>query len=178
MSRIILAILALCLSLSACTHLSSTEDPDGDGDHKGFDYFAASRPATGKKVFIFDPNYRAWAVYDKRVKLVNTGKASGGNLFCADIGKPCITTPGKYRIISKQGPECKSSIYPLETHGGSLMPYCMYFDNQGDSIHGSYHIPDDINASHGCVRITPEAAKWLNQNFLDMGSTVIILPYK
>lgn len=178
MSRIILIILALCLSLSACSSLPSAIDPDGDGDAKGINYFAKSRPASGKKVFIFDPNYHAWAAYDRSGKLVNTGKASGGAIYCIDIKQSCHTVTGKFRILFKKGEDCVSKTYPLETKGGALMPYCMFFTKGGDSIHGSENIPDDINASHGCIRITPEAAKWLNLHFLDVGSTVIVRPYK
>lgn len=190
MSRIILTTIALFLFLSACSMFGNAEnnpentiissstanDPDGDGDSKGADYFPATRPAIGKKVFVFDPNYHAWAVYDENGKLINTGKASGGKLYCPDVRRRCTTISGNFKIISKQGADCKSSKYPLETNGGAPMPYCMYFSSKGYGIHGSYDIPDD-NASHGCIRITPTAAKWLNENFLDVGSNVIVLGY-
>lgn len=159
-------------------NLSTAIDPDGDGDNKGANYFSSHRAATGRKVFIFDPNYHAWAVYDENGNLANTGKASGGALYCPDINRRCTTISGTFRIISKQGEECKSTKYPIETNGGAPMPYCMYFDARGYGIHGSYEIPDDDNASHGCIRITPTAARWLNENFLPVGSKVIVLPYR
>jgi lipoprotein-anchoring transpeptidase ErfK/SrfK len=77
--------------------------------------------------------------------------------------------------MSKGDADCISSIYPLETNGGAPMPYCMYF-NGGFAVHGSYDIPD-YNASHGCVRITPTAAEWLSRNFMNIGTTVIVVPY-
>lgn len=157
--------------------LSSAEDPDGDGDNKGINYFPKHRSAAGNKVFIFDPNYHAWAVYDEEGDLVNTGKASGGMFYCPDVNRRCTTITGTYRIISKGGADCISKKYPIETHGGSPMPYCMYFHPNGYGIHGSYEIPEDDNASHGCIRITPQAAQWLNENFLNIGSRVIVLPY-
>lgn len=156
--------------------LSSAEDPDGDGDNKGADYFPKHRAATGGKVFIFDPNYTAWAVYDQDGNLANTGKASGGKLYCEDVGRRCTTISGTFRIISKHGEDCISTKYPIETNGGAPMPYCMYFSDKGYGIHGSYDIPDH-NASHGCIRITPIAARWLNEDFLPVGSKVIVLPY-
>jgi lipoprotein-anchoring transpeptidase ErfK/SrfK len=52
----------------------------------------------------------------------------------------------------------------------------MYFSSKGYAIHGSYELPD-YNASHGCIRITPVVAQWLNENYIDVGTTVIILPY-
>ena len=151
-------------------------DPDGDRDTKGYVYFPISRSATGKTVFVFDPNFNAWALYDKDGKRVNTGKASGGQAYCPDVGRPCRTVTGVFRIYSKGGADCASNLYPIETNGGAPMPYCMHFHG-GYAIHGSNEIPN-YNASHGCIRITPGAAKWLNVNHLDIGSTVIVLPYK
>lgn len=157
--------------------LSTAPDPDGDGDTTGYDHFAKHRQSIGRKVFIFDPGYHAWAVYDAEGNLVNTGKASGGSLFCPDIGRRCTTITGEYRIISKGDFDCKSTKYPIETNGGAPMPYCMYFHPNGYGIHGSYDIPD-YNASHGCIRVTPTAARWLNENFLDIGSKVIVWHYE
>ena len=106
---------------------------------------------------------------------MNTGSASGGKDFCEDEGRACHTVTGTYQIYSKKGEDCTSSIYPLETHGGARMPYCMHFHG-GYSIHAAYEVPD-YNASHGCIRVLPSAAKWLNQDFADIGTTVIVKPY-
>jgi len=156
--------------------LSAADDPDGDGDNKGSNYFPLMRAPTGNKVFIFDPNFSAWAVYDATGKRVNTGKASGGKLYCPDVGRGCKTITGTFRVFSKGGPGCVSSKYPLETHGGAPMPYCMFFHAAGYGVHGSNDVPDH-NASHGCIRVTPTVAKWLNQNFMEVGTTVYIPPY-
>ena len=59
------------------------------------------------------------------------------------------------------------------------MPYCMFF-HTGFALHGSYEVPG-YNASHGCVRLYKEDAKWLNEEFVelpafenDKGTTVIV----
>lgn len=161
---------------SMITLWSSANDPDGDGDSKGSGHFANHRGATGNNVFIFDPNYNAWALYDSSGTLLNTGRASGGKLYCPDVHRGCKTISGKFRIISKGGSGCISSKYPIETHGGAPMPYCMYFSPKGYAIHGSNDVPDH-NASHGCIRVTPTAAQWLNENYMHIGTTVIVLPY-
>ncbi|KTD16984.1 L,D-transpeptidase [Legionella jordanis] len=175
----------LCVLTVACSSMDQVgiRDDAGhihytksmDADHKGSFYFPEQRPATGKKVFIFDPKATAWAAYDKDGKRVKTGSASGGKDFCEDTGRPCHTVTGTYRIYSKKGEECTSSIYPIETGGGARMPYCMHFSG-GYSIHAAYEVPN-WNASHGCIRVLPSAAKWLNQEFLDVGSTVIVKSY-
>lgn len=164
-------------SFSSVNIFPTADDPDGDGDTKGRGYFPETRPATGRHVFIFDPNYTAWAAYDENGHLVNTGKASGGNYYCPDINRSCKTITGKFRIISKGDADCISSIYPLETNGGSPMPYCMYFSSLGYAVHGSYEVAENQNVSHGCIRITPTAAEWLSRNFMNVGTTVIVVPY-
>ena len=146
-----------------------------DSDSKGSGHFPDKRPATGKKVFIFDPQATAWAAYDREGNLVKTGSASGGKDYCEDIGRSCHTVTGAFQVYSKKGPDCTSSVYPIETGGGARMPYCMHF-HQGYSIHAAYEVPN-YNASHGCIRVLPSAAEWLNQNFIDVGTTVIVKPY-
>lgn len=176
---IILFSTVLLFSLTGCTSIFSTlsgNDPDGDHDTKGANHFALSRPATGRKVFIFDPRYHAWAVYDQHGKRINTGRASGGNVYCPDIGRSCRTIVGRFSIIAKGDSDCISHAFPIETQGGAPMPYCMHFHPKGYAIHGSYHVPN-YNASHGCIRVTPTVARWLNTKFMNIGSTVIVLPY-
>lgn len=144
-------------------------------DTRGQGNFPAHREATGRKVFIFDPKAAAWAAYDREGNLVKTGSASGGKDFCEDVGRGCRTTTGVFHVYSKKGPDCRSSIYPIETGGGARMPYCMHF-NGGYSIHAAYEVPG-YNTSHGCIRVLPSAAKWLNEDFVNIGTTVIVKPY-
>jgi hypothetical protein len=144
-------------------------------DSRGSGAFPATREATGRKVFIFDPKAAAWAAYDAQGNRVQTGGASGGKDFCEDIGRSCRTVTGTFKVYSKKGPECTSSLYPIETGGGAKMPYCMHFSG-GYSIHAAYEVPN-YNSSHGCIRVLPSAAEWLNHNFIDIGTTVIVKPY-
>lgn len=135
--------------------------------------FPAKRQATGKKVFIFDPRRVRWAAYDSKGNLIKTGAASGGKSYCPDIKRRCRTPAGTYSIYSKGSAGCKSSKFPVGK-GGAPMPYCMFFRG-GYAIHGSYSVPG-YNASHGCIRVHPSAAKWLSK-FLSYGSTVIVRSY-
>ncbi|WP_298624314.1 L,D-transpeptidase, partial [uncultured Legionella sp.] len=107
-------------------------------------------------------------------KVVRTGRGSGGKSYCSDIRRGCKTPSGVYRIISKGGPGCKSSRYPLGG-GGAPMPYCMFFSKYY-AVHGSYDVPN-YNASHGCVRVKPNDAQWLSKNFMKIGTKVVIKPY-
>jgi lipoprotein-anchoring transpeptidase ErfK/SrfK len=153
------------------THYTMSMDADRRGNYA----FPMQREATGKKVFIFDPKATAWAAYDASGTRVKTGSASGGSDFCEDSGRPCRTVTGSFRVYSKKGEDCTSSLYPLETNGGARMPYCMHFHG-GYSIHAAYDVPNS-NVSHGCIRVLPQAARWLNESFMDVGTSVIVKPY-
>jgi len=145
-------------------------------DHRGEEYFPLKRQATGKKVFIFDPNESAWAAYDGQGNRIKTGSASGGLDTCPDNpSKSCRTVTGSFKVLDKRGPDCRSHEFPLSTHGGAKMPYCMHFHN-GFAIHAAYDVPKH-KTSHGCIRVLPDAAKWLNQDFMQIGTQIIVNPY-
>jgi lipoprotein-anchoring transpeptidase ErfK/SrfK len=180
-------IISLCLSLSACIENDeSTYITDDNGkvhhtthylrDKRGQNYFPMQIPATGRKRFVFDPKEHAWAAYDVDGQRVMTGSASGGKDICEENGKSCRTVTGTFRVYNKRGINCKSGEYPVETEGGAKMPYCMYFF-QGFSIHAAYDVPA-ANTSHGCVRVLPSAAKWLNEQFMTLGTVVTVLSYE
>ena len=40
----------------------------------------------------------------------------------------------------------------------------------------TYEVPVG-NVSHGCIRVLPSAAKWLNEQFITIGTQVIVLSY-
>jgi hypothetical protein len=123
--------------------------------------------------FIFNPRTLTWkAVSDGKV--IKSGKAVGGSRYCRDIGRSCRTPSGTYQVLSKGGAGCTSSRYPVG-RGGAKMPYCMFF-SKNYAVHGSYEMPN-YNASHGCIRVQPDAARWLNQNFMHIGTTVVVQPY-
>lgn len=133
--------------------------------------FPKERDTNGKKTIVVSLSKHAFGAYDTDGKLVHWGPISGGKGYCADTGSACKTATGQFKIYRKQGEECKSSKFPVETQGGAPMPYCMHFYG-GYALHGStlpgYH------ASHGCVRMFPEDAKWVNQEFAPIGTTVIV----
>lgn len=143
------------------------------------DRFASRLPqtmATGEKTILVDPRVFAWGAYDAQGQLVRAGIANGGADFCQDDNAPCHTTPGTYRIFAMKGEDCVSKTYPIGK-GGSLMPYCMFF-NKGQSLHGS---PDQMlveaNISHGCVHMRIPDVQWLQNKFARIGTKVVVEPY-
>lgn len=148
-------------------------------DTRGQNVFPMTWDVKGQKLFVFDPKADAWAAYDAQGNRVMTGSASGGMDFCNDIKEPCRTVTGVYHVFNKKGEDCRSNEYPIardgKVVGGAKMPYCMHF-HDGFAIHAAYQVPN-YNTSHGCIRVLPGAAKWLNQNFIDVGTTVLVKPY-
>jgi lipoprotein-anchoring transpeptidase ErfK/SrfK len=130
--------------------------------------------ALAQKTFVFDPRQHKWFAYDNG-ELIKSGVASGGANYCPDTGRHCHTPVGVFSVRDKGGPGCKSTIYPIG-RGGAPMPYCMHF-TKFYAIHGSYEVVPGRNVSHGCIRIYPEAARWLSQNFITVGTRVIVKPY-
>lgn len=161
---------------------ASDEDDNGDDGNTYFDEryqkYAYNTPeykeTHGRSLFIFDPNIHRWMAYNSSGELVGSGKASGGRGFCPDIHRRCKTPIGTFRVYSMGGPGCVSTKFPVG-RGGAPMPYCMFFHG-GFAIHGSYELPN-YNASHGCIRVEPSAARWLQENVIGIGTTVVVKPY-
>lgn len=184
----IVCIILLCFGLTSCMQFcdESCYITDDAGqvhktihytlDKRGRDYFPVKATATGKKQFIFDPRASAWAAYDPDGNRVMTGSASGGKDICDENpNQSCRTVTGTFHIYNTRGIDCRSGEYPVETTGGAKMPYCMYFF-QGYTIHAGFEVPY-ANTSHGCIRVLPSAAKWLNEQFITVGTQVTVLPY-
>ena len=144
-------------------------------DTVGQKYFPLRVKASGHKRFVFDPKVSAWAVYDESGHRVITGRASGGKDYCEDTQSSCRTMVGRFKVYKKGNEKCVSGEFPIKTKGGAKMPYCMYFF-RGFTIHAGYDFTDS-NTSHGCIRVLPSAAKWLNESFITLGTEVVVLPY-
>jgi len=127
-----------------------------------------------KKTIIVDPTKLAWGAYDESGQLVNWGPAALGKSWCPDIQSSCRTKVGEFTVYRKGGEGCVSSKFPIP-NGGAPMPFCMFFHG-GYALHASADVPGQ-NASHGCVRMYFEDAKWLNHEFVEKGTRVIIKPY-
>ncbi len=186
MKKSLMAGLLLCMALTGCGEVDeSTLITDDAGfvhrtpfylkDKRGKNYFPQKIEALGKRHFVFDPKISAWAAYDEQGQRIITGSGSGGMDFCKDVNQPCRTITGTFKVYNKRGENCRSGEFPVETEGGARMPYCMYF-YRGFTIHAAYEVPGH-SSSHGCIRVWPSAAKWLNEEFITIGTTVTVLSY-
>lgn len=123
----------------------------------------------GEKTIYVSQNQLAWGAYDEAGELVWWGPLSSGSGTCSESEGFCKTPPGSFRVIRKQDIECISTAFPRRAngnHGGAEMPYCMHFF-RGYALHGSDTVPG-YRASHGCVRMFIEDARWLNEEFIDL----------
>lgn len=182
------------LMLNGCAHEMSDDQPAPDStDYAGLPLYRGQAPYsssfreekyasimppsinTNEKVVVVNPRTYSWAAYNDG-RLVKAGIAQAGANFCEDEGQPCRTDTGTFRVYSLGDSTCISHKYPVGK-GGSLMPYCMFF-NRGQSLHGT---PDQMlseaNISHGCVHMRIPDAEWLRYNFVQVGTKVVILPY-
>jgi len=170
-------------SIVSCAHVHNGEYGGYAYDGR-FDVDYASRlpqqvDTNGKKLVLVDPNVHAWGAYAADGHLVRAGIATAGGAVCPPDAdeSDCRTGIGTFHVSSMQGEGCYSKIYP-RPHGGGLMPYCMFFHN-GQALHGA---PDEIvvaaNISHGCVRMRIPDAEWMQNNFVQVGTTVKVVPYE
>ncbi|MFN3234400.1 MAG: L,D-transpeptidase [Gammaproteobacteria bacterium] len=138
--------------------------------------FAHRIQPTGKRTIVVNLKKLAWGAYNEDGRLIRWGPASGGKNYCADVRRGCRTAIGNFSVYRKHGAGCKSTKFPIG-RGGAPMPYCMFFRG-GFAMHGSPQVPG-YNASHGCVRLFTEDARWLNQNFVSFKNPtkVVVLPY-
>ena len=125
--------------------------------------------SAGEKVIFVSQQKLAWAAYDENGQLLWWGPLSSGSGRCKGLDGPCITPSGSFRIIRKQDIDCVSTAFPRHydgINGGAEMPYCMHF-LRGVALHGSDSVPG-YRASHGCVRLFIEDARWLNEEFIQL----------
>lgn len=139
--------------------------------------------APGEKTIYISQQKLAWGAYDRNGELLWWGPVSSGADRCSGQSSHCHTPGGAFRLIRKQDIDCVSTAFPKRAdgfHGGAPMPYCMHFF-RGYAIHGAPVVPG-YRASHGCVRLFIEDARWLNQEFIELpgqglkGTKVIIEP--
>jgi len=133
--------------------------------------FSMSRDTNGRRAVVVDISDMAFGAYSKQGELIHWGPLSAGRRCNNNIGA-CRTPLGSYDVNTQKSVHHESSVYPLETNGGAPMPYAMHY-LRGFALHGSPTVPGH-HASHGCIRLFKEDAKWLNQQFTDIGTPIIV----
>lgn len=130
---------------------------------------------SGEKTIYVSQEKLAWAAYSEQGELIWWGPISSGIGRCSGVIGGCVTPTGSFRVIRKQDVNCISTAFPRRgdgNNGGAEMPYCMHFF-QGYALHGSEEVPG-YRASHGCIRLFTEDARWLNEEFVDVPENGLI----
>jgi len=91
--------------------------------------------------------------------VVFTTKVSSGRKF----GREYYLTPvGDFETFRKRPSRHMANGNRASGYDLPGVPWVAYFDEIGDSFHGTYwHNDFGIPRSHGCINMTPKAAKWL-----------------
>jgi hypothetical protein len=171
----VLQVLLPAVFLVGCSSMGNVGYlPSGASASGNSSAFPSQRAATGKKTFVFSPKHYSYAAYNEEGQRVRVGHASGGSNVCPEANRSCRTVTGNFAIHNKGGADCTSSKYPLGS-GGAPMAYCMHF-HKGFAIHGAPGGPTG-HQSHGCIRVQKADARWLNEDFLSVGDSVIVQSY-
>lgn len=130
---------------------------------------------------VVDADHMSYAAY-RGTQLVRSGKAVSGSRRCSDApSRDCRTPSGLHTVSMTYGYSKRSDRYPVTCRNfrvcGARMYYYMRFGRDGEGLHGSDDINVTRNASHGCVRLHKEDARWLNRNLVRRGTRVLVLPY-
>jgi lipoprotein-anchoring transpeptidase ErfK/SrfK len=89
---------------------------------------------------------------------------------------PETTTPvGHHAVIAKFDAQTMEGTISGEYYRVEDVPYVMYFDNNGNAIHGTYwHSNFGAPMSHGCINLPMDIAAWM-YGWADMGTAVSVI---
>lgn len=142
-------------------------------NYMSFSPFPQYRNTHGHRLLYVNLSLFAFAAYNSDGTLLFWGPVSSGSDWCEDVKASCTTAVGNFRVFKIEGQACESATYPIQTDGGAPMPYCMYY-HDGFAVHGST-LSGFVNRSKGCIRLFDDDAQWLNQNFVSLGTQIIVV---
>lgn len=141
---------------------------------------------SGQKVIIWHPGFLAAAFYDEKGNLTRWMPAIGGRDRCLDTWKKCRTVTGKFKVEFLGDENSRSHLYPIgcpRKEPCAKMPHFVGFyqcyPRQRMCFYG-FHASEKMegkHASHGCIRLFLDDAKWLNKEFAKIGTLVVTMPY-
>ena len=123
-----------------------------------------------KEIVVSISQQRMWAYADGEVVLTSLVSTGVGDL-------PDTVTPiGQFRILNMLTRQTMSGVIGGESYRVENVPWVMYFDTDGNALHGAYwHDNFGTPMSHGCVNLPLDIAEILYA-FADEGTAVTVLP--
>lgn len=136
---------------------------DLNKDYLSYSPLPQKRSDITAKTVIVDQKELAFGAYNEKGELVHWGPVNPGK-------SGTRTSLGdNFKVYRKGGAGCWSKKFDAN------MPYCIFF-NGGFAMHG-FNMPG-YPASHGCVRMNNSDAKWLNKEFTDYSTRVVVTSLK
>ncbi len=123
-------------------------------------------PDVQDKRIVIDLGRQHITCYEEGVPVFETLIASG-TVYTSDTGEifDFSTPEGTYRVQRKRPSRRMRSgdVHdPVLWYDVNGVPWCTYFSDTGAAIHGAYwHNDFGGPRSHGCINVTPDAAKWI-----------------
>ena len=112
------------------------------------------------KKIVVDLGKQSLTAYEREKPVFMARISSGVRLSDGGFATP----KGYYRTTSKR--PCRHMVSPPSEYGSGFdlpgVPWVSYFTSEGIALHGAYwHNNFGVPSSHGCVNMTPQAAKWV-----------------
>ena len=86
-----------------------------------------------------------------------------------------LTPTGFFSVLAKFDVQTMEGTISGEQYRVEDVPYVMYFDNNGDALHGTYwHNNFGTPMSHGCVNLPMDVAAWMYQ-WAPVGTAVSVI---
>jgi hypothetical protein len=140
-------------------------------DEGAMDWSLGPGPQQGawKEVVVSISGQTMWAYEEGELvmsSLVSTGTAE----------VPETTTPvGYHSVLAKFDAQTMEGTISGDYYRVEHVPYVMYFDNNGNAIHGTYwHSNFGAPMSHGCVNLPMDIAAWM-YGWADLGTAVSVI---
>lgn len=128
---------------------------------------APEAPAWGRAVVVSLTQQALWAYEDGQV--VRSTFVSTGT-------ERTPTPAGYFTVINKIPMQDMEGTINGESYFVADVPNVMYFDNEGNALHGTYwHSNFGSPMSHGCVNLPLDVAEWM-YDWAPMGMAVQVLP--
>ena len=135
------------------------------------DWWLGPGPQQGawKEVVVSLSAQTMWAYEES--EMVMSSLVSTGTAEVAETATPI----GYHSIINKIDVQTMEGTISGEYYRVEDVPYVMYFDNNGNALHGTYwHSNFGAPMSHGCVNLPMDFAAWMYA-WADMGTAVSVV---
>src|SRR5215208_5834276 len=143
--------------------------PVDEGD-SAWSFGPGPQQGVWKEVVVSISAQAMWA-YEEG-ELVMSSLVSTGTAEVAET-----TTPvGYHSVLAKFDAQTMEGTISGEYFRVEDVPYVMYFDNNGNALHGTYwHSNFGTPMSHGCVNLPMDIAAWM-YGWADVGTAVSVIP--